>query len=216
MGCPNHSIASRGAGAGLMRTPLKAARIIKKLDAGLDVPVTAKIRTGWKDCRNGELLARIIEEFGGKLVAVHARAKEMGHEGAPDLPALSNIAKKLSIPVLGNGGVKTVSDIQAMKEIGDCEGVMIGRAALENPWIFSRREISEISTNEVQELLLKHLERSLSLFGKKDGLVLFRKHTANYLKPYQLDPAIRRSILTEIDPEQFIKLIHQIFDLLNN
>lgn len=207
MGCPNRSIAGRGAGAGLMRTPLKVARIIKRLTETLSVPVTAKIRLGWRDCQNGLTLAQIIEEFGGALVAVHARSKEQGHEGEPDLMALAEIKTALDIPVLGNGGIRRVADIEAMIAATGCDGVMIGRGAVLNPWIFSRRDRNEIGPGEVQDLLLEHLERSLSFYGPEDGLVLFRKFAACYLKPYQLDPEVRRNLLTETDPAKFKRRI---------
>ena len=216
MGCPNRSIANRGAGAGLMRTPLKAARIIKQLTRALAVPVTAKIRLGWRDCRNGLELAQIIELFGGSLVAVHARSKEQGHEGQPNLTALAEIKAALEIPVLGNGGIRRVSDIEHMMEATGCDGVMIGRGAVLNPWIFSRRDREEIGPGEVQDLLLEHLERSLSFYGPESGLVLFRKFAASYLKPYQLDPEVRKGLLTESDVDRFRETARGIFIRLIN
>lgn len=210
MGCPNRSIAGRGAGAGLIRTPIKAARIIKTLCRSLDLPVTAKIRLGWKDCQNGLLLSQIIESFGGSLVAVHARSKEQGHEGTPDLNALAEIKETLTIPVLGNGGIRRVSDIDGMIRATDCDGVMIGRGAVSNPWIFSRRDREEIQPEEVLEVLLEHLDRSLSFYGDEDGLVLFRKFAANYLKPYDIDRTTRRELLTETAPARFREKVQDI------
>lgn len=212
MGCPNRSIAGRGAGAGLMRTPIKAARIIKNISRELDIPVTAKIRLGWQDCWNGLQLAKIIEIFGGSLVAVHARSKEQGHQGAPDLEALAGINRALEIPVIGNGGIKTVADIQTMLDQTKCDGVMIGRGAIKNPWLFSRKKRSEISPSQVHDLLLEHLNRSLSFYGLPDGLVLFRKYAASYLEPYGLDQETRRKLLTEMDPEIFKQLVGEIFN----
>ena len=164
MGCPNRSIAGRGAGAGLMRTPIKAARIVKSFSKSLDLPITAKIRLGWKDCQNGMLLSQIIEVFGGSLVAVHARSKEQGHEGKPDLNTLAEIKDRLKIPVLGNGGIRQVDDIENMLNATGCDGVMIGRGAVHNPWIFSRRNRCEVKPAEVQDLMLEHLDRSLSFY----------------------------------------------------
>lgn len=212
MGCPNRSIAGRGAGAGLMRTPLKAARIIKLLSQTLDLPVTAKIRLGWQDCQNGLALAQIIEENGGALVAVHARSKEQGHEGLPDLSALSEIKTALEIPVVGNGGVRRVSDIDVMFKAAGCDGVMIGRGAVLNPWIFSRRDRELVGLSEVQDLLLEHLERSLSFYGEEEGLVLFRKFAASYLEPYRLEPVPRKTLLTENDPAKFRLGVTDIFE----
>jgi nifR3 family TIM-barrel protein len=210
MGCPNRSIAGRGAGAGLMRTPKKVARIMKSLTAALDIPVTAKIRTGWKDCQNALLLAQIVEGFGGSLLAVHARSKEQGHQGEPDYATLAEIKEEIHIPVLGNGGILNPDDIQVMKNNTDCDGVMIGRGAVANPWIFSRRKRSEISPGEVMDLLLEHLGRSLSFYGEPDGLVLFRKFAAAYLEPYQLEKVTRRKLLTSLDPSRFKEQVGEI------
>ena len=210
MGCPNRSIAGRGAGAGLMRTPLIAARIIKTLSRSLDLPVTAKIRLGWRDCQNGLLLSQIIETFGGSLVAVHARSKEQGHEGKPDLAALAEIKEILTIPVLGNGGIRRVTDIDVMIEATNCDGVMIGRGAVFNPWIFSRRDREDIQPQEVLDVMFEHLDRSLSFYGQDDGLVYFRKFAASYLKPYELDRTTRRELLTETDPARFKQKVRDI------
>ncbi|NQS91245.1 MAG: tRNA-dihydrouridine synthase family protein [Chloroflexi bacterium] len=211
LGCPNRSITSRGAGAGLMRTPIKVARIFKQLSQTLDVPVTGKIRLGWQSCQNQLLIARIIEEYGGSLLAVHGRTKEQGHQGEPNLLAVAEIKKALSIPVIGNGGITQVSDIQNMVELTGCDGVMIGRAAMKNPWIFSGLDREEISPHQVKKHLLEHLERSLSFYGKEVGLVLFRKFTAGYLAPYDLDRETRRELLTETDANKFIQLVGDVF-----
>jgi len=211
MGCPNRSIAGRGAGAGLMRTPIKAAKIIQALQKSLDIPVTAKIRLGWQDCQNGLLLARIIEEYGGSLVAVHARSKEMGHEGQPDLIALAEIKDTLKNKVLGNGGIRKVKDISNMIDATGCDGVMIGRGAVSNPWIFSRKDRAEIKTDEIKDLLLDHLDRSLSFYGPEDGLVLFRKFAAGYLEPYCLEREERRELLMETNSDRFTTLVGEVF-----
>ena len=210
LGCPNRSISSRGAGAGLMRTPIKTARIFKKLSLALEVPVTAKIRLGWQDCQNQVLIAQIIAEYGGSLLAVHARTKEQGHQGEPDLRGVAEIKMMVNIPVIGNGGVMQVSDIQTMQEITGCDGVMIGRAAIHNPWIFSKLNREEIPVNRVQEVMLDHLERSLSFHGQEKGLILFRKFAASYLAPYLLSLEQRKQLLTELDPEKFVQRLGEI------
>jgi nifR3 family TIM-barrel protein len=216
LGCPNNSITSRGAGAGLMRTPVKVARIFKKLVGSLTVPVTAKIRLGWQDCQKQNLIARIIEDYGGSLLAVHARTKEQGHHGQPDLQALALIKSMVEIPVIANGGVDRVGDIQATLDQTGCDGVMIGRAATANPWIFSKQDREGISPDQVHSLMLDHLERSLSFYGKEQGLILFRKFTARYLAPYELDPVIRKNLLTEPLPEVFIQKLGSVFATLED
>ena len=91
MGCPAKSVANRGAGVGMMRTPLKIARTIRKLTAALDIPVTGKIRLGWSNCRTYKLVARIVEEEGGALIAIHGRTKEQGYGGVADWDAIADV-----------------------------------------------------------------------------------------------------------------------------
>jgi nifR3 family TIM-barrel protein len=212
LGCPNRSIVSRGAGAGLLREPKKVARIIKLLTSSLDIPVTAKIRLGWNDCQKQLLIARIIQECGGGLVAVHARTKEQGHHGAPDLSGIAEIKQALIIPVIGNGGLEKVNDIGVMEDQTGCDGVMIGRGAIANPWIFSGLDREEISPEQVQELMLDHLDRSARFYGAPDGLITFRKFTAGYLSPYSIKAEKRRGLLTETDPEIFLARLREIFN----
>ena len=215
LGCPNASIVRRGAGAGLLKEPKKVARILNLLDTHLELPVTAKIRLGWEKCQKQLLIARIVQSFGGSLLAVHAKTKEQGHQGPPDLDGLAEIVSALDIPVLGNGGITSPADIQTMLDASGCQGVMIGRAALENPWIFAGRRRSDVSLAEVRHLALDHLERSLSFYGKSDGLVLFRKFASSYLKPYQLEDDVRKGLLTEVEPARFKARIAEIFDRLS-
>ena len=212
LGCPNRSIVSRGAGAGLLREPKKVARIIKSLTSSLEIPVTAKIRLGWKDCQKQLLIARVIQEFGGAMVAVHARTKEQGHHGKPDLSAITGIKQALNIPVIGNGGIEVVDDIAIMEDRTGCDGVMIGRGAIDNPWIFSGLDRAQIEPDQVLELIMEHLDRSLCFYGIPDGLVTFRKFAAGYLAPYTIDPEQRRGLLTETDPKEFLSKLKEIFN----
>jgi len=212
MGCPSKTIANRGAGAGLMRTPLKVARIFKRLSASLEIPVTGKIRLGWDDdCRNYPLIARIVEENGGMLIALHGRTKEQGYGGKANWDAIAEVKDAVNIPVIGNGDVITVADIGRMKKYTNCDAVMIGRAAIGNPWIFSRLDREEVSFEQVREMMLKHLERNLAFYGEEIGLVLFRKHAVRYLTPYRLSREFRKELLTREHPEEFVKLLNKIY-----
>jgi len=211
MGCPTRSIANRGAGVGLMRTPLKIARVFRKLSAHLEIPVTGKIRLGWDDdCLTYPLVARIIEENGGQLLAVHGRTKVQAYEGEANWDAIAEVVASVRIPVIGNGDVITITDIQRMKDHTDCVGVMIGRAAMDNPWIFSRIDRGNVKPQQVQEVMFLHLERSLNFYGEKRGLVLFRKYAARYLAPYNLPVDFRKKLLTREEADDFIELIGEI------
>jgi tRNA-dihydrouridine synthase B len=210
MGCSDPKVSGRGAGAGLLRTPLAIARIFRTLSQSLRVPVTGKIRLGWDDaCRNYLLVARIVEENGGAALAVHGRTKRQGYGGEADWDAIAEIRQALSIPVIANGDVRTVADIEHIKAHTGCPAVMIGRAAIGNPWIFSRLDRAEVSPDEVRRVLLRHLERSLGFYGQERGLVLFRKHANRYISPYRLSDELRKRLLTSITPGDFIALLDE-------
>lgn len=211
MGCPAKTVAARGAGSGLLKTPLKIARIFRTLSRALAMPVTGKIRLGWDDaCRNYLLVARIVEENGGALLAVHGRTRTQNYGGQADWDAIAEIKQALSIPVIGNGDVRRAADIARMKAHTHCDGVMIGRAAIGNPWIFSGLERENVPVEAVQRVMLRHLERMLAFYGRALGLVLFRKHTVQYLRPYGLSREVRRRLLTCETPDSFVALLDEV------
>ncbi len=211
MGCSVNCVSGRGAGAGLLRTPLKVARIFRKLTAALNIPVTAKIRLGWDDgTRNYSFIARIIEENGGALIAVHGRTRSQGLRGQADWDAIAQVKQTVSLPVIGNGDVRTVADIARLKAHTGCDGVMIGRAAIGNPWIFSRLDRQQISPEQVRSMMLRHLERSIAFYGEKHGLIFFRKHASRYLSPWTLSKEIRAHLLTAEQPADFLALLENL------
>jgi len=210
MGCPARTVTHRGAGVGLMRTPLKVAQIFKQLSTLLDVPVTAKIRLGWDECRNHVLIARIVEENGGALIAVHARTKQQGLAGQVDLQAIAEVRAAVNIPVIGNGDIKKVADIERMKKMTGCHAVMIGRGAVANPWIFSGLDREEVSPDQVRLAVRTHLERNIEFYGTEIGQRLFRKHAVQYLLHQVLDRETRREILSQRPPEKFLEMLDQI------
>lgn len=211
MGCPAKSVASRGAGVGLMRTPLKIARLFRRLSACLRVPYTGKIRLGWEDHRTYKLVARIVEENGGSLVAIHGRTKEQNYGGRADWDAIAEVKAAVKIPVIGNGDVKTVADIARLKKHTGCEAVMIGRAAIANPWIFSGLEREQVSTERVHQTMRQHLARNVKFYGEEDGQRLFRKHAVQYLLMKQLTREDRKRILQVRPPAEFMALLEQIY-----
>jgi nifR3 family TIM-barrel protein len=214
LGCSSKSVSSRGAGAGLLRTPLKVARIFQRLSQALKVPLTAKIRLGWDDeCRNYPLIARIIEENGGQLIAVHGRTKAQGYGDRADWDAIAEIRQLVAIPVIGNGDVRTVADIEKIKTYTGCPAVMIARGAIGNPWIFSGLDRLEVTYEQVKETMLTHLDEMLTFYGPERGLVLFRKHTNRYISPYRLPSDLRKQLLTSEQPNDFITLLDEIVQL---
>jgi nifR3 family TIM-barrel protein len=206
MGCSVRTVSGRGAGAGLLRQPEKVARIFELLSRSLEVPVTAKMRLGWdEDSRNYRLIARIVEENGAALIAVHGRTRSQGYGGRADWEAIAEIKRSVSIPVIANGDVTTAADIEQIKRETGCEGVMIGRAAIGNPWIFSRLEREQVSPDLLQDTMQRHLSSMLDFYGPERGLVLFRKHASRYLRPLNLSPEQRQRLLTSEQPVEFLQ-----------
>ncbi|MFQ5615239.1 MAG: tRNA dihydrouridine synthase [Anaerolineales bacterium] len=213
MGCPAKRISNRGAGVGLMRTPEKIAAIFRRLTAALDVPVTGKIRLGWdENTRNYLEVAKIVQDNGGQMLAVHGRTKKQGYGGQADWDAIAEVVDALDIPVIGNGDVFTVADIERMKAHTGCDAVMIGRAAMSNPWIFRGLDREDVPLDVVRKTMLRHLELNLDFYGPERGLVLFRKFAAKYLAPYRLPREIRRRLLTYTQAEKFVGLLGEITD----
>lgn len=212
MGCPAKTIAKRGAGAGLMRTPVKVARIVRALSATLEIPITVKIRLGWDDdCLTYPLIARIAEAEGAAAIAIHGRTKVQGYGGQANWDAIAEVVQTVNIPVIGNGDIQTAADITGMKTHTGCAAVMIGRAAINNPWIFARLDRGQISPERVRHTLLDHLQRSLEFYGSERGLVLFRKYAARYLSPYRLPQRIRKKLLTRARADEFVALLDEIY-----
>ena len=210
MGCPAKTVANRGAGVGLMRTPLKIARTFKKLTAALKIPVTGKIRLGWEDFRSYKLVARIVEENGGSLIALHGRTKEQSYSGQANWDAIAEVKAAVKIPVIGSGDVRFVVDIERMKRYTGCDAVMIGRGAIANPWIFSRLDREQVSPEQVRQTMRLHLERNMQFYGAEDGQRLFRKHAVQYLSLSSLSREARKDILRQRPGDEFAALLETI------
>lgn len=213
MGCPAKSIADRGAGVGMMPTPLKIARTFRKLVGALKVPVTGKIRLGWDKLKNYKLIARIVEEEGGSLIAIHGRTKEQRYSGDADWDAIAEVKSLVKIPVIGSGDVKTVADIQRMKQHTNCDAVMIGRAAIANPWIFAGLDREQVTPEMLKQTIREHLQKSVQFYGEEDGQRLFRKYAVQYLLLKTLDRDSRKEILKERPAGEFLELLNQVYAL---
>lgn len=211
MGCSDKAVSGRGAGAGLLRSPLTIARIFRTLSAALETPVTGKIRLGWDDeCRNYRLVARVIEENGGALLAVHGRTRQQAYGGNADWEAIAEVVQAVSIPIIGNGDVRSPADADRMLSYTGCAAVMIGRAAIGNPWIFSRLERAQVTPAQLRQIVHQHLRLSLDFYGETQGLVLFRKHANRYISPLRLPEELRKRLLTAQTPAEFTTLFDEI------
>jgi nifR3 family TIM-barrel protein len=211
MGCSAKTVAGRGAGAGLLREPQKIAEIFRKLTSELDIPITGKIRLGWDDENLNYLeVAKAVEDNGGSLIAVHGRTKQQAYRGEANWRAIMEIKSEVNIPVIGNGDVRTVADIQRMLDFTGCDAVMIGRGAIGNPWIFAGLDREQVSPDEVRQTMLQHLDAMLNFYGNERGLILFRKHASRYISPFGLSNEKREQLLRCEKPEEFIALLDLI------
>ncbi len=211
MGCSARRVSNRGAGSALLRTPEKIAEIFSRLTREMDIPITGKIRLGWDDGSLNYLdVAKTIEDNGGSLIAVHGRTREQAYGGDANWDAIAEVKRHVRVPVIANGDVRSAADIERIKAHTGCDGVMIGRAAVQNPWLFSRVERADVSTELVYQTLKEHLGRMLAFYGDERGLVLFRKYAARYLEPYMTSRDQRGALLTCTSSEYFLYLATEI------
>ncbi len=213
MGCSAKAVAGRGAGAGLLKEPEKIAEIFRELTRVLDIPVTGKIRLGWdQHSKNYLEVAQTIEENGGKMVAVHGRTRSQDYRQRANWDAIAEIKQAVTIPVIGNGDICLAADIERMLEHTGCDAVMIGRAAIDNPWIFQRLERDQVPREEERRFIFHHLERMLEFYGDENGLRRFRKYIKSYLRPYPIEPDGMKQLLTSEDPGQVRQQISNFLD----
>ncbi len=208
MGCYVRNIAERGAGSGLLRFPDRIEALFRRLSAALRVPVTGKIRLGWDDLsRNHVDNARRLEDNGASLIAVHGRTKSQGYGGQADWDAIAEVRQAVRIPVIGNGDVKTAADIARLRAHTGCDGVMIGRAAIGNPWIFAGKDRAQVTLDEKVRLMRRHLALNLDFYGPRFGLLLFRKHAARYIHGLPGEDLLRVPLLTATSVPEFDRLL---------
>ena len=209
MGCSVPKVAGRGSGAALLKEPAKIGRIFTRLARTLSAPVTGKIRLGWDENSLNYLdVARIMEDSGASLIAVHGRTKAQAYNGQANWQAIAEIKQAVSIPVIGNGDVRCVADIERMKRETGCDGVMIARAAIGNPWIFQRKDIEQVTLAEKSALIRRHLSLMLEFYGRERGLVLFRKHIVKYVRGLAHIAQVKAKLVTCTEPEEFIALMN--------
>lgn len=204
MGCYVRNIAERGAGSGMLRFPDRIARLFAMLSNRLHLPVTGKMRLGWDPTTRVHVeVARILEDNGARLIAVHGRTKSMGYGGQADWDAIAEVRQAVKVPVIGNGDVKTVADIDRLRAHTGCDAVMIGRAAIGNPWIFAGKDREQVTLDEKVALMRRHLQLNLDFYGARFGLVLFRKHAARYIHGLPDTDRLRVPLLTATTVAQF-------------
>ena len=181
MGCSVQRVSGRGAGAGMMTNPKLVADTFRLLSKHLTVPVTGKIRLGWDDDNlNFVEIAKIMEDNGASLIAMHGRTKMQKYDFEANWDAIGELKQAVSVPVIGNGDILTPADIDAMKAHTGCDAVMVGRAAIGNPWIFARQNRLDLPFSEIAKTIRLHLKEMIDYLGDPEGLHKFSRHLRRY------------------------------------
>lgn len=215
MGCPVHKVVSNGEGSALLKNPELAEKIVRAVVDAVDIPVTVKIRTGWDASSiNAVEMAKRLESAGASLICVHGRTREQQYAPYADWTQIARVKEALSIPVIGNGDIFEPSDaLKMIKETG-CDGVMIGRGALGNPWIFENvinllegRDERKIPVNETIDVALRHLHLLVEFKGERAGIAESRKHLGWYMKGIRGASELRNRINTAEDLDELTEIL---------
>ncbi len=218
MGCPAPKIVNNGDGSALMKSPELAGEVISSVCSAVDVPVTVKFRAGWNsDSINAVQLAEIAELNGASAITIHGRTREQFYSGKADLDTIKSVKNAVSIPVIGNGDITDGKSARYMLDYTGCDGVMIGRAAEGNPWIF-RDVIHYLKTGDVLppptiseriEVAKHHFDLLIKYKGEHRGTLEGRKHMSWYFKGIPGGAVLRGYINKAETPSQMLEILDE-------
>lgn len=219
MGCPVKKVVKTGSGAALMRDPQRAAAILQAMRKATKLPFTLKIRAGWRPGEvNALAIGRIAEDCGIDAVILHPRTVDQGFSGEADWRLIAALKEQLRIPVIGSGDVLLPEDAVRMFRETGCDGVMVGRGSLGNPWLIrnilyrlSGRDFFEPSLSERTEIIRRHLAMAVEYYGEKVGTRDFRKHLLWYTKGLRGGAQFRAAAGKITDPASVEKALQDYF-----
>ena len=225
VGCPVPKVAERSkAGSALLKNPQKIGDIVEAVVDTVDVPVTAKIRSGWDNsCINALEVSGIIEDAGASAITVHPRTREQRYGEKADWSIIKDVKDSLSIPVIGNGDIFTCYDAKRMIDETDCDAIMLGRGAIGNPWLIRQCidymdegiEPERVSLDEKIEMIKRHAELLSEIRPEKVAMHKMRTHTAYYLKGRWRSAEIKPRIFKMNTKEELFDLLDEYVEMVS-
>ena len=226
MGCPVPKVALKSqAGASLLRNPGKIYDIVSSVVKAVPCAVSVKIRSGW-DCNNINAIevAKICEKAGASAIAVHPRTRSQGYSGKADWIIIKEVKKSVSIPVIGNGDIKTAVDAKKMLEETGCDAIMIGRAVLGNPWLIKEVIhyletgvlLAPPSDKEKIDMIIKHLSYLFEIKNEKQVILEIRSHIAWYVKGMKNASKIKGSIFKTKDKNEILYILNEAYKVIES
>ena len=218
MGCPVPKVAVRAqAGSALLKNPKKIFDIVSAVVKAVSVPVTVKIRSGWdSNSINAVEVAKVCEKAGASAICIHPRTRSQGYSGKADWNIIKEVKNNVSIPVIGNGDVKTPEDAKRMIEETNCDAVMIGRGVLGNPWLIRNsinylngEELISVSLNDRVDMCLKHLDYLMKLKSEKIACLEIRNHISWYFKGIKGANELKNKVYQTSSIRDIISLLNE-------
>ncbi|MCR4417372.1 MAG: tRNA dihydrouridine synthase DusB [Ignavibacteria bacterium] len=219
-GCWVKNVVGHGAGAALLKDLDYLEKIVRAIVKSVSKPVTIKTRLGWDfDSIKIVEVAKLVEDSGVKMITIHCRTRSQAHKSEPDWSWIPKVKEVVSIPVILNGGVMTPEDAKrAFNETG-CDGVMIARGAINNPFIFRQTKqfletgfYDEISLEERIKILIDHLKLAVELKGERTGVIEFRKHYSGYLKGFYNSAKLRAELMQFYTLDEVVNHIYRYLE----
>ena len=221
MGCPAKKVCNKAAGSALMKDEALVTAILDRVVNAVEVPVTLKIRTGWDTTQKNALtIARIAEQAGIQALAIHGRTRSCAYKGDAEYTTISQVKQAIQIPVFANGDIDSPEKAAHVLKVTQADGLLIGRAAQGCPWIFGDinyflehgQHRPSLETDQIKEIILRHLTELHQFYGEKMGHRIARKHIGWYLKTSKNHLEFRKEFNQIESPQKQLEAIHREFE----